>query len=176
MSQELTVRDLSITLPDNRKNIICIDGFHLGALNVDDVRLGTLHFNRPMDPEQEFHVGVPGCIGIRGVQGSNNGSETIFSSTYAIGLGTGFALSGEHLVCIQLGAIGNIYGYTFNAFAPQVGVWCHPITLINCCDEVSANYPYFGPNPYGQNVNLINFNMEHYTSMFSKGANMVMPE
>ncbi len=170
MAQELTVCDLTISLPDNQKNIICIDGYALGALNVDDLRLGTRIFNRSMDPEQEFRIGVDGCIGIRGLQGSNNGSETIFRSTYAIGLGVGFALSGEHLVCIQLGAIGNKYGYTFNNFTPEGGVWAHPITLINCCDEVSANYPYFGPNPYGQNVDLINFNMEHYTTMASKGG------
>ena len=151
MAQELTVNDLTISLPDNQKNIICIDGYALGALNVDDVRLGTRIFNRSMDPAQTMRVGVDGCIGIRGLQGSNNGSETILRSIYAIGLGVGFALSGEHLVCIQLGAIGNKYGYTFNNFTPEGGVWCHPITLINCCDEVSANYPYFGPNPYGQN-------------------------
>ncbi|MBR4756497.1 MAG: hypothetical protein IK076_06105, partial [Bacteroidales bacterium] len=170
MAQELTVNDLSISLPDNQKNIICIDGFALGALNVDDVRVGTRIFNRSRDPEQSFRIGVEGCIGIRGVQGSNNGSETIFSSTYAIGLGIGFALSGEHLVCIQLGAIGNLYGYTFNSSKKEEGCWAHPITLINCCDEVSANYPLFGPNPSGQNVDLINFNMEHYTTMFSKGG------
>ncbi len=170
MAQELTVNDLTISLPDNQKNIICIDGYALGALNVDDVRLGTRIFNRSMDPAQTMRVGVDGCIGIRGLQGSNNGSETILRSIYAIGLGVGFALSGEHLVCIQLGAIGNKYGYTFNNFTPEGGVWCHPITLINCCDEVSANYPYFGPNPYGQNVDLVNFNMEHYTTMFSLGG------
>ena len=170
MAQELTVNDLTISLPDNQKNIICIDGYALGALNVDDLRLGTRIFNRSMAPDQSFRVGVDGCIGIRGLQGSNNGSETIFRSVYAIGLGIGFALSGEHLVCIQLGAIGNKYGYTFNGFTPEGGVWAHPITLINCCDEVSANYPFFGPNPYGQNVDLVNFNMEHYTTMFSQGG------
>ena len=170
MAQELSVNDLTISLPDNQKNIICIDGFALGALNVDALRLGTRIFNRSMDPAQTYRVGVDGCIGIRGLQGSNNGSETIWRSTYAIGLGVGYALSGEHLVCIQLGAIGNKYGYTFNDFTPEGGVWCHPITLVNCCDEVSANYPYFAPNPYGQNVDLVNFNMEHYTTMFSQGG------
>ena len=176
MAQELTVNDLTISLPDNQKNIICIDGYALGALNVDDVRLGTRIFNRSMDPDQSFRIGVEGCIGIRGLQGSNNGSETIWRSTYAIGLGIGYVLSGEHLVCIQLGAIGNKYGYTFNSFTPEGGVWAHPITLINCCDEVSANYPYFGPNPYGQNVDLVNFNMEHYTTMFSKGGDYAREE
>ena len=170
MSQELTLNDLSIILPDNQKPIICIDGYYLGALNVNDARLGTYFMNRTSDPDQSFRIGVSGCIGIRGLQGSNNGSETILQSTYAIGLGVGFALSGEHLVCIQLGAIGNRYGYTFNGFKHEQGVWCHPITLINCCDEVSANYPYFGPNEYHQNINLINFNIEHYPTMFSKGG------
>lgn len=170
MSQELTVNDLTITLPDNQKPIICIDGYYLGALNVNDTRLGTHIYNRDPSPDQTLRVGVDGCIGIRGLQGSNNGSETILQSTYAVGLGVGFALSGEHLVGIQLGAIGNKYGYTFNGFDHEVGVWCHPITLINCCDEVSANYPYFGPNEYRQNVNLINFNIEHYPTMFSKGG------
>ena len=176
MSQELTVSQLSIILPDNQKQIICIDGYSLGALNVDGCRVGTNYFNRGMSPDQEFHIGVKGCIGIRGLQGSNNGSETIFKSTYAIGLGTGFALSGEHLVCIQLGAIGNLYGYTFNGFKHEVGVWCHPITLINCCDEVSANYPFFGQNSYGQSVNFINFNMEHYPNMFSHGGDYAREE
>ena len=170
MSQELTVNDLTITLPDNQKPIICIDGYYLGALNVNDARVGTHLYNRDPSPDQKFRIGVDGCIGIRGLQGSNNGSETIIQSTYAVGLGVGFALSGEHLVGIQLGAIGNKYGYTFNGFKHEVGVWCHPITLINCCDEVSANYPYFGPNEYRQNVNLINFNIEHYPTMFSKGG------
>lgn len=170
MSQELSVSDLSITLPDNRKPIICIDGYYLGALNVSGARVGTRYHNRSPEPDQEFHIGVEGCIGIRGLQGSGNGSETILQSIYAVGLGVGFALSGEHLVGIQLGAIGNLYGYTFNGFKHEVGVWCHPITLINCCDEVSANYPYFGPNEYAQSVNLINFNIEHYPTMFSKGG------
>ena len=170
MSQELTVSDITITLPDNQKPIICIDGYYLGALNVSGARLGTRYYNRSPEPDQEFRIGVEGCIGIRGLQGSGNGSETILQSVYAVGLGVGFALSGEHLVCIQLGAIGNLYGYTFNGFAHEVGVWCHPITLINCCDEVSANYPYFGPNEYAQGINLINFNIEHYPTMFSKGG------
>ena len=170
MSQEPTVNDISISLPDNQKPIICIDGYYLGALNVSGSRLGTRYHNRDFDPDQTFHIGVEGCIGIRGLQGSNNGSETILQSIYAIGLGIGFALSGEHLVCIQLGAIGNLYGYTFNGFTHEAGVWCHPITLINCCDEVSANYPYFGPNEYHQSINLINFNMEHYPTIFSKGG------
>lgn len=167
MSQELTVQGISIHLPDNQKNIICIDGFNVGAMNVDGCRVGTKYMNR--DRNVPFHVGVRGCIGIRGLQGSNNGSETIFQSTYAVGLGVGFALCGEHLVCIQLGAIGNLYGYTFNGFE-HVGCWAHPITLINCCDEVSANRPFFGDNPHGQAVNLLNFNFEHYPMMFSMGG------
>lgn len=167
MSQELTINNLTIWLPDNQKRIICIDGAFLGAMNVDACRLGTSYYNRSWEPDQTLHVGVDGCIGIRGLQGSNNGSETIFKSTYAVGLGVGFQLSGEHLVCIQLGAIGNKYGYTFNGFDHKFGCWCHPITLINCCDEVSANYPYFGANEYGQSINLINFNIENYTTILS---------
>ena len=171
MSQELTINNLTIWLPDNQKPIICIDGAFLGALNVDACRLGTPHYNRSWEPDQTLHVGVDGCIGIRGLQGSNNGSETIFKSTYAVGLGVGFELSGEHLVCIQLGAIGNKYGYRFNAYQHKFGCWCHPITLINCCDEVSANYPYFGPNEFGQAISLINFNIENYTTILSTDGN-----
>lgn len=170
MSQELTIKGLSVILPDNQKNIICIDGYHLGALNVDEARVGTYYMNRGLGAGTNFHIGVPGCIGIRGLQGSNNGSETIFRSIYAIGLGIGFDLSGEHLVCIQLGAIGNRYGYRFSAYSPHKWAWCHPITLINCCDEVSANYPLFGPNELHQAVNLINFNIEHYTNIFTEGG------
>ena len=160
MTQNVELENLCIYLPGNQKRIICIDGYNLGRISADRCECRQPDNNR----DTEIKLGVMDCVGIRGVQGSGPGTATEFNNCKVVGLGVGFALSGEHLVLVNSTAIGNVYGYTFNQYENSFpgSAQVHPITLIGCHDEVSANYPKFFDNPLGQSVVMINFGVEHY--------------
>lgn len=169
---DLDMKNVGIVLPDNQKKIICIDGYYLTRMQVENVLLactGTIK------------NGVSGCIGIRGMCGSGFGEGQEWKHCFAWGFHTGYAVAGEHLVCVELGARFCDYGYRFNDFPSGTGGnWRHPITLINCCDECNFNMPYFGNSGnYAnldsqtegkQNINLINFNFEWFSSYTQYGG------
>ncbi len=168
MSQNLEVANVAVYLPDNGKRIICIDGYNTGRMSADRCNCKVPWNNR----EGSIRLGVMDCVGIRGLQGSNNGTATEFNHCTVTGLGVGFALSGEHLVLISSTSIGCTYGFTFNQYPDNFPgtAQAHPITLIGCHDEVSANYPKFFDNPLGQSIRFINFAVEHYPANLALGG------
>ena len=172
----LKIENLSIFLPDNQKKIICIDGWNLARLSVNNIVCQAIHSGvggssgtgaiTPTD----LHIPVDGCIGIRGTQGSNYGRGNIWKSCVCRGFYEGFAISGEHVIGIDLGTRFCNYGYTFNRWTMEVAAqYAHPITMINCYSELDFNYPYFSSQWHinaaagtysRQTINIIDFNME----------------
>lgn len=167
MSQNLEIENIAVYLPGNGKRIICLDGYNVGRMSAIRCNCKGPKNNR----ETDITLGVMDCVGIRGLKGSNNGTATEFSHCTVVGLGVGFALSGEHLVLISSTSIGCTYGFTFNQYPNNFPgtAQVHPITLIGCHDEVSANYPVFFDNPLGQSVRFVNFAVEHYPANLALG-------
>ncbi len=163
------VKNLSVNLPDNQKNIVCIDGSRFEGIWVENCELQATDKNQ-YDRKQKPHVGVEGCVGVRGVQGSNYSFEFYMAHIVCVGFGVGFAVGGEHFYGEYLSSVFCTRGFTFNGYRLASGVWTHPITLINCCDEAPCYYPLFGENPYRQPIDIINFNMEHYPNYFAAGG------
>lgn len=167
----LGIEQLSINLPDNQKNIVCIDGSRFESIYVSRCELQATernYYNRTQKP----HKGVDGCIAIRGCQGSNYSFEFYMEHVCVTGFGTGYAVGGEHFYGEYLSAVFCTRGFTFNSYKLESGVWVHPITLINCCDEAPCYYPLFGNNPDRQPIDIINFNMEHYSNYFAAGGKL----
>ena len=171
-------------LPDNQKNIICIDGYYMSALSFDDIHFTAVAYDgnvsgRTAIPTAELHVGVAGCMAVRGMQGSCYGTDNVWSNAFAWGFGVGFQVVGEHIIGMLLGTRFCTYGYKFGA---TESAWTlsliHPNTLINCCDEWSFNLPVFGhggrSNLTGcrQPITLIDFNLEYRAEYFALGGDL----
>lgn len=172
-ANSIQVEGLSFILPDNQKKIICIDGKFAAFIEVKNV------FASAVADINSLNVPVDGCIGIRGVMGSNFGTGNWIEHCFVWGFNEGYAISGEHLICIDLGARFCNYGFTFNNFTNEVGAWTHPITMINCADECNFNMPLFGHNGESeqtdnlggrQSITFINFNIEWVSSYYNLGT------
>ncbi len=61
MSQNLEVANVAVYLPDNRKRIICIDGYNTGRMSADRCNCKGPKNNR----ETSITLGVMDCVGIR---------------------------------------------------------------------------------------------------------------
>lgn len=162
----LNIENIAISLPNNQKPIICIDGKNATHMMLDNVKMCAIsggEYTRP----------VENCIGVRGMQGSNAGTCDRWDNLSAYGFREGFAVSGEHLVCTNLLGRKCFYGYTFNNYTNGLGAWLHPITMINCADELNENMPLFGHNGESgqtdslggrQAISMIDFNIEWISS------------
>lgn len=167
----LGIENLAVNLPDNQKNIVGIDGARFEGIWVERCELQATEKNQ-YNRTQKPHKGVEGCVGVRGCQGSNYSFEFYMAHICVVGFGTGFAIGGEHFYGEYLSTVFCTRGFTFNSYKLNSGVWVHPITLINCCDEASCHYPLFGENTGRQPVYIINFNMEHYPNYFAAGGQL----
>lgn len=165
-----SIENINFVIPDNQKKIICIDGWMMGALSFKNIKAIAVadyyNLKKPVD----------GCIGIRGLQGSNFGCGNRWESAFVWGFYEGYAVSGEHVVGIDLGSRYCNYGFTFNRKTNGEGAWIHPITMINCCDEWNFNMPVFGKSGEHaatdglggrQAINLIDYNLEWLPSSAS---------
>jgi hypothetical protein len=173
---KVNIESISFVIPDNQKKIICIDGWMMSSLSIKNVLAMAV---ADASSASTLKVPVDGCIGIRGMQGSNFGMYNRWESSFVWGFYEGYAVSGEHLVGIDLGSRYCNYGFTFNRKTNGTGAWLHPITLINCCDECNFNMPLFGNNGESgksdglsgrQTINLIDFNLEWLSSYYAKGG------
>lgn len=165
----IEVSGMSFILPGNQKNIICIDGKFGSQIIVRDC---CGRATDTSDPSSQT-IGADGNIFIRGVQGSNFGYGNIVESCFVWGFGVGYQLSGEHLVCRDLGTRFCNYGYFFNGYDSWYGGFRHPMVLINCCDECSYNLPKFGKNgDTKQSITLIEFNIERFAQYTAKGGDL----
>lgn len=162
----LDIEGIGISIPNNQKPIIAIDGFYAEHMMLNNIRMVSIANSTYARP-------VVGCIGVRGMQGSNDGICDRWDNMSAYGFREGFAVAGEHLICTNLLARECFYGFTFNSFTNGIGAWLHPITMINCADELNENMPYFGHNGESgqtdglggrQTVTMIDFNIEWMSS------------
>lgn len=184
----LKIENVSIFLPDNQKKIICIDGWNLARLSINNIHCQAIHSGVEGESgtgaiaPADLHIPVDGCIGVRGTQGSNYGLGNIWKSTMCRGFYEGFAVSGEHVIGIDLGTRFCNYGYTFNRWAMEVAAeYAHPITMINCMSELDFNFPYFSSQWYinaaagtysRQTINIIDFNMEALPEYLALGGDL----
>ena len=164
-----SIENINFVIPDNQKKIICIDGWMMGALSFKNIKAVAVA------DSYNLKMPVDGCIGVRGLQGSNFGCGNRWESAFVWGFYEGYAVSGEHIVGADLGARYCNYGFTFNRKPITTGALLHPITMINCCDECNFNLPVFGKGGESgatdglggrQTINLIDFNMEWISSYY----------
>ena len=172
----LTYRDvhldfegIAMNLPDNQKAICCFDGSRFESIRMKDCYLQASNKNE-YNKDAVPHMGVLGCVGVMGVQGANNSFKFDLFQVACLSFGVGFQVGGEHYYGCYLSSVFCTYGFTFNSYPMTSGVWVHPITLVNCCDEAPGNYPFFGDNPGHQPIDIINFNMGHYCNYFEAGG------
>ena len=164
---ELNLDAVNFRIPSNQKQIVCLD-----CRFTNKILLTRLAFRAFKPGFDGYSSGVPqvageGCIGFRSMMGSNAGQIADIRNCIAQGFYEGFALGGEHLICMNLSTQYCVYGYTFGnyTYTEKCG---HPITLINCCDERNVNYPLFvnsgnmeASSRIGkQQMSIIDFNME----------------
>lgn len=168
----ISVENLGFVIPDNQKKIICIDGWMMSALSFKNIKATAM-----WSDSNNLKMPVEGCIAVRGMQGSNFGCGNRWESSFVWGFYEGYAVSGEHIIGMDLGARYCNYAFTFNRKTKAEGAWIHPITLINCCDESSFNLPVFGRG-YDNNsndglgsrqtINLIDYNIEWISTVYSE--------
>ena len=172
---KVKIENIGFVLPDNQKKIICIDGWMMTSLSINNI-----HAIAVADASN-LKVPVDGCIGIRGLQGSNFGINNRWESSFVWGFYEGYAVSGEHIVGVDLGSRFCNYGFTFNRKTNAVGAWIHPITMINCCDECNFNLPVFGNSGESsksdglsgrQTIDLIDYNLEWLSQYSALGGNL----
>lgn len=169
-NNHLTIRNLSIVLPDIEHKVICINTFNAGAAILENIRLSC----RGCGPGK---MPVEGSVGVRGSNINPNGVGHHWNDIIADGFYEAFQMGGEHLVATNLLGYRSYYGYTFGNYdvaessrkSGWYGVWEHPITLINCSEELCASLPLFNvcggsrkPNSMGyQVVDLISHTIEY---------------
>lgn len=174
-----TIKNLSFDIPDNQKSIICIDGLFFSALSIEHIT-GNAVKERTSGlevPANKLRIPVNMCVGVRGLLGSNWGKGNIWKSSFMFGFNEGFACIGEHLILEDLGTRYCNFGYTFNnlttvtpSISGAMGACAHDMTVINCCDEVNFNQPFFGTNYLNQAIHFINFNLEVLDEYFALGG------
>lgn len=168
----LSLENISVVLADNAHPIRCIDLRRTDRVEVKNMTL--LAYGDAIAPDSPYGLDTPadvparGCIGLTMTDGSNN-SYSNYVNVQTYGFDEGIQVGGEHVVCINCGATGGRYGFTFGNYPTNCG-GNHPLTLINCMDERNINLPLFnqcgdsdgrgGRLQGGQEVTLISFNME----------------
>ena len=143
-TNHLTIRNLSIILPDINHKVICINTFYAGAAILENIRLSSIGCGPGKMP-------VEGSVGVRGSNINPNGVGHHWNDVLADGFYEAFQIGGEHLVATSLLGYRSYYGYTFGNYdvveqskaSGWYGVWEHPITLINCSEEGCASLPLF---------------------------------
>lgn len=156
--------ELEVRLATNQKPVVCIDLFNFGRARLD--RIKCIAYT---NTNASLIKAVEGCIGIRMLNGSNNGQENNFNSCGCSGFYEAYQIGGEHVVMNNCSAIKNVYGYTFGNYTYQ-RAFNHAITLINCCDERDVNLPYFHSNTGTQRINLIDFCIERVAAATPGGV------
>ena len=168
----LHMEDISVFLANNKHGIRCVDLRRTDRVEIKNMTL--VGYADSFDKDPDYGLGIPpevpanGCIGLTMTDGSNN-SYCNYINVQTYGFDEGIQVGGEHVVCINCGAAGGRYGFTFGNYETHCGS-NHPITLINCMDERNINLPLFnmcgdddgnGKRLQGrQEVTLISFNME----------------
>ena len=171
LAVNFTLNNIGIKVPDNQKPIHCIDGFCATSMSLNNIRINAVK------DSNNLKMPVEHMIGVNGLDGSNAGVGNTWKSIFVYGCYYGFNVCGEHLVGIDLATRYCKHGFAFNMISNTQGTYTHPITLINCADELSFNMPIFGHNGEHsqtdslggrQSINLIDFNMEWLEDYYNK--------
>lgn len=158
----IELRNFAVELPDIDHKVIVLNTFCAGGATLENLRLVC-------NGRGYSRIPVEGLIGVRGQNVNPNGFGQYWKDIICSGFHEAFQMGGEHIVAIGLLAYQSYYGYTFGNYpTAQDGVWEHPITLINCSEELCASLPLFAtcgstsaPNARGlQCVDMISHTME----------------
>lgn len=157
----MDVKNVGIVLADNQHNVIGVDGKYFSAMFVENVMLAinTSTYDG-VNGADDYDYPVVGCVGIRGLDGSNFGAGYRISNCFVFGFGVAYDLNGEHLIAEQLACRFCNYSYRFG-YDNTLGANLHDLTLINCCHEFCSRYPYFaGGASAKQAINFYDYNVE----------------
>ena len=111
------------------KPLVCVDGLMASAFVLDNARIladTTVH------PFYKFPV--DGLIGVRGVQGSNNGIHNKISKVLCLFFYKGFDMGGEHFILEDCLAHHCYYGYSWGDYECRIQLE-HPNMMIGCSAE-----------------------------------------
>ena len=159
--------DMKVTIPEGRKNIVCLDGRQMGSMECRRLKCVVENHSSWETPTDQINLPVEGCIALCGCYFNSNSWNYVWESVYAFGFGQGFACGGEHLLCIKCVACYGKYGFTFaNYYSPGMSSR-HTNTLIDCTDEANANFFKFAPNIGKQTINIYNLNLEYWPQWFA---------
>jgi len=166
----ITLKNFRMIFPDISHKVIGINTYNAGAAILENLNLTCLGAGPGRMPAE-------GSVGVRGSAINPNGVGHHWTDVVCLGFYEGFQIGGEHLVGINLLGYRCYYGYTFGNYDiynyarshARYGVWEHPITLINCGEELCASLPLFNvcgasyrPNSKGyQVVDLISHTVEY---------------
>ena len=153
--------DFRMNISGMDKPLTAINNYYSGASIIERVRLFCAGYGPGVMP-------VEGLVGIRCSRGNPNGTGQQMDNIGVFGFYEGYQMGGEHIVAWGLLTRNCYYGYTFGNYEYDAGVMEHPLTLINCCDELMSCLPLFARcgnwekrNWRGlQQVDLIGFNIE----------------
>ena len=184
----ISLQDLFISLPNWNRNAIMVNLTNAGCGEEKNLRLSAFGDNQ--DPEYkpegfDANTTADKLVGITGFHGWTYGDCVRMDNICVWGCRVAFQLGGEHLICNNLRARENYCGYTFGEYYKSLGenlnnygygVFDHPITLINCCDEHSIQGPVFAwcgkmTDYYKdgdrklQEINFIDFNTEAFKKL-----------
>ena len=153
--------NMYIDVADISHPIICINNYYSGASAMKNMRIRQLGKGAGRIP-------AVGSVGIRCTAGNPSGIGHEITHVSCSGFYEGFQIGGEHIVATECLGRDCYYTYTFGNYEYDMGVMEHPITLINCADELSASLPLFNrcgdyeqTNKYGkQAITMIDYNIE----------------
>lgn len=169
----LRMENLAVALANNAQAVRCVDLRRTDRAEIKNLTMisyGDALENDGVGLDVTAPLPKKGCIGLTMTDGSNYNYSN-YTNVHAYGFDEGIQVGGEHVVCVNCGATGGNYGFTFGNYEVHCGS-NHPITLINCLDERNVNLPYFGKwcgdeAPGGktrlrgaQEVTFVGFNIE----------------
>ena len=164
LDSHLKLQGIGFKVYDNQKPITCINCQYTGQICMEECR--GIVTSRPYVGDGTLTI-VPSinCVFFKGLSGSSHAYSNISRSS-CIGYGIGWGVQGEHIYMQDCGAVNCLYGYAFNYFPKNYGMYVHPMILINCLEECGMNFPIFGANTQKQNILIYNWHIEHKKSFF----------
>lgn len=156
----LTIENIGFLLADNQHPVYTINAEMFSALEMKNFMITPYQTGGTDAP---FPLAINGCIGVRGLLGSNSGKSYTIKNGFVFGMHIGFDLNGEHLVMEQCGVRFSRIPYRFGN-NNKTGANTHDLTLINCCHEMCVNGIEFSGFTNKQSVNLYDYNMEKLTN------------
>ena len=157
-NSSLNLQNIGIVLADNTHNVTAVD---TNAFTVNNVKYVSVGINKP-DNELNVKSAAERCVGFRSVLQQQINQR--FDGCAVYGTRYGFEVGGEHVLFLQCIAIRCYCGWRF--YGTDMTRGGHPLTAIECSDEVCIIGPVFGGATEMSNempipgITLINWNRE----------------